>query len=244
MKGGQIVLSKRLQMLAEMVTPGNRVADIGCDHGFLPICLIQRGISPHVLAMDVRQGPLTAAAEHIGGCGLGAYIETRLSDGMHGMAGGEADTIVCAGMGGRLMERILAESMEKARGLKELILQPQSELREFRAFLRKQGFRITEEAAVYEEGKYYFAMKAVYAGEAPEAAADKDAREQDILDEYGELLLRSRHPVLRQYLLFRRNLVLQIQEKLASENTGRAAERLGEIRQEQAEIEMALSRFE
>ena len=65
-------MSERLQMLAEMVTPGYRVADIGCDHGFLSIYLVQKGISPHVLAMDVRKGPLAAATEHVENSGLGA----------------------------------------------------------------------------------------------------------------------------------------------------------------------------
>ena len=153
MKGGQVTLSRRLQMLADMVTPGNRVADVGCDHGFLSVFLVQRRISPHVLAMDVRKGPLAAAAGHVEECGLGAYIETRLSDGLLNLAAGEADTLVCAGMGGRLMQRILAESMEKAGGLKELILQPQSELGAFRRFLRREGFRIVGEDAVCEDRK-------------------------------------------------------------------------------------------
>lgn len=242
MKDGQIVLSKRLMMLAEMVTPGNRVADVGCDHGFLSIYLVQKEISPCVLAMDVRKGPLAAASGHIESCGLGAYIKTRLSDGLESMTGAEADTIVCAGMGGRLMERILTKGMDKARGMKELILQPQSELREFRGFLRRSGFRITDEDAVYEEGKYYFAMKAVYTGEAAEKN-DTGEAEQDIYDEYGELLLRRKHPVLKQYLLFQRNVTVQLQERLAAESSGRAAVRLAEIRQQLAELETALEWF-
>ena len=63
----KVVLSQRLQALADMVSDGNSVADVGCDHGFLSIYLVQNGISPHVLAMDVRQGPLQRAREHIGG---------------------------------------------------------------------------------------------------------------------------------------------------------------------------------
>ncbi len=243
MKDKQIVLSERLKMLAEMVTPGNCVADVGCDHGFLSIYLVQKGISPHVLAMDVRKGPLAAASEHVENCGLGAYIETRLSDGLTGVAGGEAETAVCAGMGGRLMEKILRESMDKVRGMRELILQPQSELREFRAFLRRAGFRITDENAVYEEGKFYFAMRAVYDGGSVEPTDKNGGREQTLFDEYGEQLLRQRHPVLKQYLLFRRRVAVQLTEKLSSENTGRASGRLVEIRQEMTDIEMALSWF-
>ncbi len=245
-------------MLADMVTLGNRVADVGCDHGFLSIYLVQNGISPRVLAMDVRQGPLAAAEAHIGACGLGAYIGTRLSDGLKAFDAGEAETLVCAGMGGRLMQKILSDSMEKAKGFRELILQPQSELREFRAFLRRQGFLVEAENAVCEEGKYYFAMKAVYAG-ASEAERDlqtacdgradltdegKDVqRRQGLFDEYGELLLRQRHPVLGQYLRFRRELAQRLADKLSEEKTETAAVRLEEIKGELAEICDALGYF-
>ncbi|MCI8433128.1 MAG: SAM-dependent methyltransferase [Lachnospiraceae bacterium] len=253
MKGGQVTLSRRLQMLADMVTPGNRVADVGCDHGFLSVFLVQRRISPHVLAMDVRKGPLAAAAGHVEECGLGAYIETRLSDGLLNLAAGEADTLVCAGMGGRLMQRILAESMEKAGGLKELILQPQSELGAFRRFLRREGFRIVGEDAVCEEGKYYFAMKAVPGGGNPEAEGYPECAEKagqnrmegrQLFDEYGELLLRQRHPVLHQYLLFQEEILIRLREGLEAENTKRTAGRLEEISREQAQIRLALKWFE
>jgi len=164
MGGAEILLSRRLQMLADMVTPGNRAADVGCDHGFLSIYLVQKKVCPRVLAMDVRKGPLASAREHIAECGVGKYIETRLSDGLSACGMGEVETVVCAGMGGRLMERILEAEMAKIRQMRELVLQPQSELMSFRAFLRKKGLAVVDERAVCEEGKYYFAMKAVPEG--------------------------------------------------------------------------------
>ena len=166
-------LSGRMQMLADLVTAGSRVADVGCDHGFLPIYLVRTGKSPKCLAMDVRKGPLSGAEEHIAACGLGEYIETRLSDGLAAYHIGEAETLVCAGMGGRLMERILTEGGEKSRSFAELILQPQSEIPEFRKFLRNAGYRVTGEDAVYEEGKFYFAMKAVYGGQELSVSQDQ-----------------------------------------------------------------------
>lgn len=233
----RVVLSKRLQMLADMVTAGSRVADVGCDHGFLSIWLVQAGVSPRALAMDVRKGPLAAAREHIEAYGLGDYIETRLSDGLKGCEAGEAETLVCAGMGGRLMERILTESMEKVRGFAELILQPQSELWEFRTFLRREGFEVIREEAVCEDGKFYFAMKAV-----PGAAADRDrddrnvdnrdvdnveaetaafqgegdtaSREQRVCDKFGEKLISAKNPVLLQYLQWRRKGLAQLADTL------------------------------
>lgn len=232
-------------MLADMVTPGSKVADVGCDHGFLSIYLVQQGISPRVLAMDLRSGPLGAAREHIEAWGLSAYIETRLSDGMQKLAVGEADSVVCAGMGGRLMERILTEGMEKAGSVGELILQPQSEIREFRAFLRRAGFVILAEDAVYEEGKYYFAIKAAYGAENSGSPENVDQTGlQRIYDEYGELLLENRHPVLRQYLLYKRETGEKILKSLWAGESEKAAGRLSEVRGELAGIQLALSRFE
>jgi len=253
-KSGQVVLSRRLQMLADMVTPGNSVADVGCDHAFLSIYLVQAGISPHVLAMDVRKGPLSAARKHIESSGLNTYIESRLSDGLEALGEGEAETIICAGMGGRLMERILGAGEAKARRMRELILQPQSEIKEFRAFLRREGYRILAEEGVYEEGKYYFAMKAVYVGAVSEQEmrqgvdAEKEnirdaAQMQDIFDEYGELMLAGRHPVLKQYLLQKQEKIMGILEKLEAEYSPGRAGKASEFRQELERLETVLDRF-
>ena len=146
-----ITLSKRLQAVADMVSVGSRVCDVGCDHGFVSIYLTEQGISPRVLAMDVRKGPLSAAAEHVTERGLDGQITVRLSDGLHNYNIGEADTLICAGMGGRLMMRILSDDAEKTASFGELILQPQSELEAFRRFLYEQGYRITEENMIEEE---------------------------------------------------------------------------------------------
>ena len=130
---GPVVLSERLRAVASMVAPGVRVCDVGCDHGFVSIWLVECRISPCVLAMDVREGPLGAARKHVTERGLQSRIETRLSDGLHNYKIGEADSLICAGMGGRLMMRILGEEKAKTDSFRELILQPQSELMEFRA---------------------------------------------------------------------------------------------------------------
>ena len=155
----QVVLSDRLLAVAAMVTEGNRVCDVGCDHGFVPIYLAQQGISPAVLAMDVKKGPLGAAREHIAERGLDKVIETRLSDGLHNYNIGESDTLICAGMGGRLMMKILSDDKDKTESFRELILQPQSEVEQFRAWLRGQGYWIADENMIEEDGKFYPMMR-------------------------------------------------------------------------------------
>ena len=156
-----VTLSERLQAVVSMVTVGNRVCDVGCDHGFVSVYLIMQNISPRVLAMDVRRGPLSAAGEHIAEYGLGNLIEARLSDGLHNYNIGEADTMICAGMGGKLMRKILSEDRYKTESFAELILQPQSEVEAFRRWLREQGYRITDEKMVEEDGKFYPMMRVV-----------------------------------------------------------------------------------
>lgn len=258
----KVVLSKRLQALADMVTPGRRVADVGCDHGFVSIYLVQEGISPGVLAMDVRKGPLSRAQEHIAEYGLGDYIETRLSDGLQAFQMGEADALVCAGMGGRLMTRILSDSRKKAQSLKELILQPQSEIPAFRRFLREEGYRLIDEKILVEEDKYYFLMKVCpkdadtskllreESNITQKEAAGKSVLEMEqdriLWDKYGELLLKRRDKVLQEYLQETLRNMRQIEAALA-ENANQEAERvkqrLGEVKEEIADLEKALSLY-
>lgn len=197
-----------------MVTPGNRVCDVGCDHGFVAIYLAQQQISPHVLAMDVRQGPLGAAIEHIEQYGLQKQIETRLSDGLHKYEIGEADTLICAGMGGKLMQRILSQYKEKTISFQELVLQPQSEIQQFREFLRIEGYCIVDENIIRDNGKYYPMMRVVTKQEtvvadeqgSAEGHAEASLNEaalklpMEVLDRYGAVLLYNKAPVLLEFL--------------------------------------------
>lgn len=245
----KVALSARMRALTDMVTAGNRVCDVGCDHGWVSIYLVQQGISPWALAMDVRQGPLSRAREHIRQQGLEAYIETRLSDGVAALETGETDTVICAGMGGRLMRRILEEGREKLAAAQELILQPQSEIAAFRAYLRRSGYAVLAEDMVLEDGKYYPVMKvrAVSRGPGAEDPADRTA-DADCLalkDRFGRLLLADRHPVLRQYLLEARRSNQEILERLRRNAAGsRAGQRIRELEEEQRLIGLALERFE
>ena len=254
MASKRVLPSKRLQMLADMVTKGNRVVDIGCDHAYLSIYLVERGISPTALAMDVRSGPLSAAREHIRQSGCEALVQTRLSDGLKEYLPGEADTLVCAGMGGPLMEKILTDSFEKVKTFMELILQPQSEIREFRAFLRQNGLIIVEERSKLEDGKYYFAMKAVPVGR--EKLLSAEQKDQDLFDAYGEHLLKTKDPVLAEFLEKQLAVCMELEQvlhrnlekaKLSKEKEEdaykRLQERLSEVLAERSRMQRALEYF-
>ncbi len=245
----EVELSTRMQALADLVTPGSVVCDVGCDHGFLSIYLVQKGISPKVIAMDIRKGPLSRCAEHVAQYGLEQYITMRLSDGLHGLSSGEADAVVCAGMGGRLMQKILTEGKEKAACLKELILQPQSELKSFREFLRKQGYRIVEENMIEEEGKFYPMMKVVpqrllQEGDSFGSQDDADNSHTSVWDRFGKRLLVSANPVLYRFLKQRQEQLLLIRDNIMATSQNSAAERLTEINEELADIESAFLYYE
>ena len=265
-------LSNRLKAVAGLVTKGNVVCDVGCDHGYVSIYLIQQKISPRVIAMDVRKGPLDGAREHIRRSGLEDRIAVRLSDGVEKLQKNEADTLLLAGMGGRLMAEILARGEEKILAMKECILQPQSEIPAFRRYLREKGYQVTAEDMILEEGKYYPMMRVTPpraaqtdAGAITDADADawmdpdaqtesdtqaeSDARaasDQTLLyDRYGEGLLKAKHPVLEQYLKDERKKLLKLEETLQQKAavSKKGSDRLPQIREELRMNGLALESF-
>lgn len=231
-------LSLRLSAIAEMVTEGNRLVDVGCDHGYLPVYLVLQHKIPGAIAMDVRKGPLSRAQEHLEAYGLGEYIETRLSDGLHALNPGEGDTLVIAGMGGPLMEKILTEGERVLDSFQELILQPQSDIPHFRHFLLEKGWDIVKENIILEDGKFYPMLKAV-------RAQEDGVKEYSRAEEwFGKLLLEQQHPVLLQYLKRELRIRTEILEKLKKAPAASAQERRKEIEEETQLILAALKQYE
>ena len=222
-----------------MVPHGCIVCDVGCDHGYVPIYLAEHKICPKIIAMDVNEGPLMQAKEHIRAFALEEYIETRRSDGVGALGYEEADCLILAGMGGRLTVRILTEGKEKIAAIKVLVLQPQSEITLVRAFLRERGYRIIHENMVYEDGKFYPMMKAVlcpadqdcekeqghlsmpdrvsaHLSEERTKDMEKSALLQQAYDRYGPCLLQSRHPVLYQFIRWEQEREAAISRRIES----------------------------
>lgn len=239
-----MVLSDRLQAVVGLAEPCGRIADIGCDHGYVSIELIKRGICREVIAMDVNQGPLEQAKNNIKDYGMQEEITTRLSNGVHALKPGEADGIICAGMGGRLVIHILTQGKEVVGKMSQLILQPQSEIREVRGFLRESGFVIDKEDMVFEDGKYYPMMHAVLSGSS-EIPAKEEQNLQRVQDTYGPYLLKQSHPVLKQYLLWQKENYENIRENLMSrkESTARHKERIAQIEEELSDIAFCLCNY-
>ncbi len=158
-----IGLSKRLQTICDMVQPGTRICDVGCDHAYVDIRLLQENKIAFALAMDVADGPLATARSNLELTELyeSGRCELRKSDGLAAYEPGEADCMICAGMGGILMTSLLEAGQEKAASFEELLLSPQSELHLVREWLQRSGFVIAEERFLTDEGKYYTVMRAV-----------------------------------------------------------------------------------
>lgn len=235
--GKKAALSARMQAVADMVSKGSRVCDVGCDHGYISIYLVQNGISPFVLAMDVNKGPLARAEKHIFQAGLDNFIMLRLSDGLLSYEKGEAETLICAGMGGRLMRRILEREPHKTRDFKELILQPQSDIPDFRRFLRNQGYSIVCENMILEEGKFYPVIKAVPVLESGIEYLIP-AKEQAFFDRFGPVLLKEKHPALGKYIIKEWENNCRIKHSLAGSADGERAV----LRKRKLEEEMAALR--
>lgn len=229
-----IQLSQRLQAVANLAGEAGVVADVGTDHGYIPVFLVSSGRAKRAIATDVNTGPLLRAEEHIRQFHLEEKIEIRLSDGLAGLQPKEAEVIVIAGMGGALMMRILDEREETAHTAKRLVLQPQTELFSFRRYLAEHGYRIMNEDMVYEDGKFYSMMAAAWVGD---NGQDIQAGITETALKYGPLLIADRHPVLRQYLLYQQEQKQKILKNLGENARQDVSERKLQVAQELAEIE-------
>lgn len=232
-------LSKRLELVASFVPEGSRIADVGTDHGYIPIELVKRGLCPSGIAMDIGKGPLERAREHIREQGLEEKIESRLSDGLSALKPGEADTVVIAGMGGELVIHILEAGRHMWESVKEFVLSPQSELDKVRKYLEENGFAIQKEAMVVDEGKYYTVML-VKRG-VMRYGSQAEYR-------YGRLLIQRKDPVLSAFLEKERERICGILTGLENQDTEGAAaaridlkEQLSWIREAYMQMEQASS---
>lgn len=196
-----MALSKRLQHVADMVRSGGVVADIGCDHGFTSIYLVEHHKAKRAIAMDINEGPLERAWEHIQLAGLEEQIDIRLSDGLEKLSLEEADTILISGMGGALIKKILFRQKEIAIHSKELVLSPQSEIYLVRKAIHELGFQIQKEEMVFDQGKFYVIMRGV---------PGREQYDTELEYRYGKYLIEKRDSVFLDYLLMRRNQVEKV----------------------------------
>ena len=163
-----INLSERLLAAASLVKGGGILADIGTDHGYLPIYLIQSGKIEKAIAADIGKMPLENARKSVVQYELADKIELRLSDGLNSFRENEVDEIVFAGMGGTLIAEKLKETPWIKNKKLHFVFQPQSRAEDIRQFLFENGFQIEKEIATHEGNRMYIAFSAFYNGEKTE----------------------------------------------------------------------------
>ena len=182
-----ICLSPRLQMVADFVPPCACAADIGTDHGYLPIWLLQNGVIRSAIAAAIHAGPLTNARQSAAAYDLKEHIRFVQADGLQFSGVQAADVITIAGMGGETICAILAAAPWLQQQGKQLVLQPQSKVPELTDWLWRNGFTIKDAALCRDAGKRYLVLRVL-----GQPAVQTYTVEQ--------LLLRRRDPLLTEHL--------------------------------------------
>ncbi len=190
-----IKLSTRLQRIFDMIPACHTFCDIGCDHGYLTMAVLEAHKAHTAIAMDVNKGPLETARTNINKAGLLASCDLRLSSGFDKLSVDEADCTCICGMGGLLIKKIIEAGFEKACHCKTLIIEPQSEYATLRAYLSAQGFVIDDEDLVTEEGKVYPVIKLHF-----ESDQDKRQALSDHELYYGPIILKNKPELLYKLL--------------------------------------------
>lgn len=210
-----IKLTDRLQKITDFIDKGESVADIGTDHGFLPISLWESGKSPYVILSDVNAGPLEKARYNIVKYYPGEDFDLRIGDGINTLKPAEVDAVVIAGMGGLLISEILGADPELTRSFKKFILQPRNAQDKLRGWLLGNGFRIDNEALV-REGKYL--CEIILA-----VPSDQRAETSGIDLEISPLLFEKKDPLLVEFIENKIRIEKKILEAIrAGANKGQA----------------------
>ena len=223
----KLPISKRLLCCASMVQSGSRVADIGTDHGYLGIYLLQSGAARHVIACDLRKDPLENARRNAKLFGVDGEMEFRLSDGLEKILPDEVDTVVMAGMGGDLIQKILSQCPWRKREGLQFILQPQSAGNVLRRWLCEDGFEIQREEPV-QDGHFLYTVMELRQGEPSPLTPGT---------EYASpALLASKSPLVGTYLARVENALQETVRGLTNAEKQRP-ERLSYFRQAMLEIQ-------
>ncbi len=239
-------LSNRLRCVADMVTEHQILLDVGCDHGYIPITLLEEGKIGYAVASDIRIGPLSRAKEHVEAAGLADRVSLvcvggipkdfreRLPKKLHQAR----VSCVIAGMGGMLMAGILEEAGEVLSDIDELILSPQSDLSYFRRMIGRLQLHIAEEKFLKEDGKYYTVLRCTH--------GTKDEMQEMSLAQlaFGPCLLKEKNPTLLEYLKKRVRVLEGIRLQLLANDYTQSNQRMEELTAEMAKVKEAISMYE
>lgn len=199
-------LKGRLKLIADKVPKCNVLADIGTDHAYIPIYLVQNGVCQKAIASDVKIGPVKMASNNISLYKLSEKIETRLGNGLNTIEINEADSIIIAGMGGTLLTELLEANKPKTVNADTLVLQPMNDLHVVRKWLYDNAFEIYDEEMVAEGPKMYFVLSAKFSG---------NKKQYSDFELYvGQRLIEKKDPLLGAYCRMKVQQIDRVLEQL------------------------------
>lgn len=207
-------LTDRLLKIASLVTKGKKVADIGTDHGYIPVYLLNKGDIDYAILADVNKGPLENAKKEVRHNGLMDKVDLRLGSGIEVLEKNEVDEIIIAGMGGILISELLEAKKEVAHSLDKLILQPMQAQNELRKYLLNNGYEILDEVLVKEDFRLYEIIIAKYTSKNTQI-------EDEIFYEVGKKLIENKDPLLNEFIdkkMFMYNSIIKKIEDKTGEN--------------------------
>ncbi|MBE6069478.1 MAG: SAM-dependent methyltransferase [Clostridium lundense] len=194
-------LSLRLRTICSMIDSCKTIADIGTDHGYIPIYLMKNKICEFAIACDINKGPLEKAEENIKLENLEGNISLRLGSGFDVITPGEANVAIIAGMGGHLIKDLIESGMEVFKSLDYLILQPVQNPDVLRKYIYDSGFEVVKEELCIDEKIFYEIIKIRYAN------GNKNIRkvQNDIFYEVSYDLIKQKHPLVNNFIQYKIN---------------------------------------
>lgn len=230
-----MIISKRLKAIANFVPQNSILGDIGTDHGYLPVYLIENNISKKVIATDISKNSLEKTIDIVKVKELKERIDTRLGDGLEVIRPFEIDTVVISGMGGLLIIDILEGNKDITNSITNFIFQPNIASKELREYLYENSFEIIDEKLVYESNKFY---ETIY------AKRGKSYLRKDIYLEIGEQLIINKDPLLAKYIKNKINLYQNIIKELKDKDTEKSKERHVELTNKTNNLKEVLAEIE
>lgn len=186
-------LTDRLLKIASLVSKGKKIADIGTDHGYIPVYLLNKGTIPFAILADVNKGPLENARKEVKYNNLIDKTDLRLGSGIEVLKKDEVDEIIIAGMGGILISELLEANKEVAHSVDKLILQPMQAQEELRKYLLGNGYEIVNEVLVKEDFRIYEIIETKYTGK-------NTILEDEIYFEVSKKLIENNDPLLKEFI--------------------------------------------
>ena len=207
-------LTNRLLKIASLVNENKRLADIGTDHGYIPVYLLNEGKINFAILADINKGPLENARSEVKRNKLEDKVDLRLGSGIEVLKKGEVDEVIIAGMGGILIGELLEANKEVAHSVEKLILQPMQAQEELRRYLLNNGYEILDEVLVKEDFRIYEIIVAKY-------TSKNTVVDDEIYYEVGKKLIENKDPLLNEFIdkkIFMYNSILKkLEDKTGEE---------------------------